>query len=53
MNNIVLYGIGGASDNYRVFRYWRFTEEQASIKEIIYEAFTIIAANSIVITSEC
>lgn len=42
MNNIVLYGIGGASDSYRVFRYWRFTEEQVSIKEIIYEALTMV-----------
>lgn len=44
MNNIVLYGIGGASDSYRIFRYWRFTEEQVSIKEIVYQACVMVGS---------
>lgn len=42
MNNIILYGIGGASDNYRVYKYWRFPEEQVSIKEILYRACMMV-----------
>lgn len=36
--NIILYGIGGASDCYRVFKYWLVPEDQLSIKELLYRA---------------
>lgn len=37
MNNIILYGLGGASDNYRVMRYWRFNTDNVSIADIKWQ----------------
>ena len=37
MNNIILYGLGGASDNYRVLRYWRFMDDNTSIGDIKWQ----------------
>lgn len=42
MNNIILYGLGGASDNYRVLKYWRFMEQNVTIKDIMYQAWMMV-----------
>ena len=38
MTNIVLYGIGNANDSYRVMRYYRFFEQEATIRDLIVNA---------------
>lgn len=38
MNQIILYGLGGASDSFRVLKYYRFPNSEVSVREIIYNA---------------
>lgn len=42
MNNLILYGIGDAGDNYRVFKYWRFFNDNVTIADIKWQTRVMV-----------